>query len=159
MSNDLGQALDWNSPIEKESEFIKLEKGTYDFEVINLEKGYFNGSDKMGSCPTAIFTLRIGNTGVDIKETLYFNTKAEWKFSQFFISLGMKKKGVPYVPEWNATIGKKGKLVIDYQKWNGEERIKIKEFLEPESAPSTPQNNTASTTATNTGFQMPSFGN
>ena len=156
MSNDLGQALSWDSEISQEQE--KLTPGVYDFEVVNVSKDVFNGSDKMAPCPIAVVDLRVTDQ-MTMKEKLFLSTKAEWRISQFFISIGQKKKGVPFRPNWNAVIGSKGRVKIGTKTYQGNEYLEIKEFMEPGNSPSTPHNNAPSTPPANTGFQMPTFGN
>ena len=54
---NMGVALEWDSIIEKESEFVLLDDGEYDFTVTDLERGRFDGSEKMSACPMAKVTL------------------------------------------------------------------------------------------------------
>ena len=61
---------------------------------------------------------------VELKDSLYLNSKAEWKLSQFFLAIGQKKHGEPLRPNWNAVVGSRGKCEItinEYQK-DGETR-------------------------------------
>lgn len=129
MSNEMNNgALDWNSQIEKESEFELLPEGTYDFVVSQMERGRFSGSDKMSACPVATLTLEvkdpIGGLAGRVIENLYLHAKSEWRLSQFFTAIGQKKKGEPLIPNWNMVPGSKGRLelsVNEYEK-NGEKR-------------------------------------
>ena len=55
-------------------------------------------------------------------DSLYLNTKAEWRLSQFFLSIGQKKKGEPLRPNWNEVPGSAGKvelIVNSYTDKNG----------------------------------------
>ena len=139
MSNEMNEALDWNSTIEKESEFELLPEGEYDFTVIAMERGRFNGSEKMSACPVANLTLEVrddaGNVG-KVFESLYLHRKSEWRLSQFFVSIGQKKKGEPLNPNWNEVPGASGRLELainSYQK-NGETRKnnKVSKYLPKE---------------------------
>lgn len=116
MDNENMQALDWNSEITKESEFELLPEGEYPFLVESMERGRFPGSEKMSACPSANLTLVIKSpeTGNDVKvfDTLYLHQKAEWRLSQFFISIGMKKKGEPLRMNWNMVPGATGTLKL-----------------------------------------------
>lgn len=128
MSNEnMNEALDWSSTIEQESEFILLPEGEYSFTVESMERARFNGSEKMSACPVANLVLNVydeqGNSA-KVYESLFLHRKAEWKLSQFFISIGQKKKGEPLNPNWNMVPGSTGKLeltVNEYSK-NGETR-------------------------------------
>lgn len=140
-TNDLGSALDWNSEISQESEFELLPAGTYDFTVEDMQRGEFPGSQKMSRCYKADLTLRVSNpeTGKSGKvyDTLYLNSKAEWKLSQFFISIGQKKHGEALKMNWGTVIGSSGKLELTVNKYRssqtGEEREnnKVGKYLEP----------------------------
>lgn len=129
MENIQDRALGWDDEISQESEFILLEPGTYDFKVTNIEKGYFNGSEKMGPCPQAEITLEIEDAKVKTK--LFLNSKSEWKLSEFFISIGLKKKGEPLKMQWGKVLGTKGKCEVAHREWSGSTYNEIKKFLEP----------------------------
>lgn len=144
---DLGNALDWNNSIEKESEFILLPEGTYDYRIETFERGRFAGSDKMAPCPQANLTLVIKDpaSGQEVKvfDTLYLNSKAEWRLSQFFISIGQKKKGEPLVMDWNRVPGSTGKLELSvnrYKTKDGQDREnnRVKTYLPKEQKTFTP---------------------
>ena len=98
-------ALGWNDEITKDDEFELLPAGVYDFKVESLERGYFDGSDKMSACPKADLTLIVRDpvTGKEGKifESLFLHSKSEWRLSQFFTAIGQKKKGEPLKMNWN----------------------------------------------------------
>lgn len=147
------RALSWDDEIEKESEFQRIEPGEYTFTVVNLEKGQFNGSEKMGPCPMVTATLRVdvGGRNVDLKDTLYLHTKAEWRLSQYFLSLGLKKKGEKTKQRWNESMGRSGRLKTKIDQFQGREYVKIDAYLEPGTAIPVTAN-------TAVGFAPPSFG-
>ncbi|HBK54250.1 MAG TPA: DUF669 domain-containing protein, partial [Syntrophomonas wolfei] len=51
--------MSWDDEIEEEGGFILLPEGDYDFEVVNLERGRFGGSEKMQACPKATLDIRV----------------------------------------------------------------------------------------------------
>ena len=135
---DLGQALDWEGYIEKDDSFVLLPEGIYDFKVLSLERGYFNGSEKMPPCPRATVQIQVtdptSKTPVELNESLLLNTKMEWKLSQFFTSIGQKKPGERVQMNWQAVPGATGKAEIhqrEYTNQNGEKRTTnaVKNFL------------------------------
>lgn len=135
---DLGQALDWEGYIEKDESFILLPEGIYDFKVLSLERGYFNGSEKMPPCPRATVQIQVidptSKTPVEFSESLLLNTKMEWKLSQFFSSIGQKKPGERIQMNWSIVPGATGKAEIhqrEYTNQNGEKRTTnaVKNFL------------------------------
>lgn len=141
MSNEnINEALDWNSQIENESEFVLLPEGEYNFVVESMERGRFNGSDKMSACPMALLSINVsdndGNSGT-INERLMLHKKMEWKLSQFFVSIGQKKKGEPLNPNWNEVPGSSGKLKLGTRKYTNnageqQEINQVKEYLPKE---------------------------
>lgn len=126
---DFGRALTWDDQIEKEAEFEVLPEGTYDFVVEAMERGQYNGSERMSACPMASLTLAISDPATGKKgrvfDTLYLHSKAEWRLSQFFISIGQKKKGEAFRPNWTLVPAARGKVEIFIDKYkdkSGKER-------------------------------------
>ncbi len=126
----------WEDEISDEgSEFVLLPEGDYDFTVSKIERGRHPGSEKLPPCNKAIVTLTVfgESDSIDITENLMLCNKMEWKLSQFFLSLGMKKHGEPLRMNWTGAVGKKGKChvyVDNYKNKNGEDRQsnKIKKY-------------------------------
>ena len=141
MNEDLGTGLDWNAEISKESEFELLPPGTSDFTVEDMQRGEFQGSQKMSRCYKADLKLRVSDptTGKSgrVFDTLYLNSKAEWRLSQFFTSIGQKKHGEPLRMDWNKVVGSTGKLKLTINKYTssrtGEDREnnRVSEYLAP----------------------------
>jgi hypothetical protein len=144
MNQNMGQEIGWDDTISQESEFITLPEGEYNFVVESMERGRFAGSEKMGPCPSATLSLGITDPAsgrqVTIKDTLYLNTKAEWKLSQFFICIGQKKHGEDLRPDWNKVPGSTGRCKItqrNYTSRDGEQRTanNVSSYLEHEDKP------------------------
>lgn len=126
--------LGWDDEIEKESEFILLPEGDYDYVVDSFERGRFEGSEKMPPCNKAILTLKIAYQGqtATVKHNLLLHTKTEWMLSEFFKSIGQKKKGEPLKMNWGLVPGSKGRCNIEqYTGKNGNTYHQVKRFLEP----------------------------
>lgn len=122
MSNDY--ELSWDSEISKESEFELLPAGTYKFTVQSVERGRFAGSEKMNACPSATLSLKVsGPDGAEgtVQDTLYLNSKAEWKLSQFFTSIGQKKKGETLRMNWNLVRGSSGELELTVNEYTSKQ--------------------------------------
>lgn len=135
LREDFDRALDWDDEIEKESEFVLLPEGTYNFEVIKFERGNHNGSDKLPACKKAILTIKIfGNNGEEtvINHNLFLHTKTEGMLSAFFLSIGEKKHGEKVRMNWQNVTGAKGRCKVYVDTYNGNQYNKIKSFLEPE---------------------------
>lgn len=135
------RALDWNDTITQENEFELLPEGTYNFTVESMERGRYDGSEKMSACPMANLTISItdpvsGKTG-KVFDSLYLNAKAEWRLSQFFTAIGQKKKGEPLAMNWNAVPGSTGRLELSINKYtdkngNQKENNRVDKYLPAE---------------------------
>ncbi|MFZ2667631.1 MAG: hypothetical protein WAX40_04850, partial [Lactococcus raffinolactis] len=66
----------------------------------------------------------------------YLYGKGEWRISQFFISIGQKKKGEPLRPNWQAVLGAKGTAELEINNYtdrdgNPGKNNRVKTFNEP----------------------------
>lgn len=128
---DFGAALDWDSEIEQENEFVLLPEGEYKFTVMSFERQRFNGSDKMGPCPVAKLTLEVtdGKLKATVFERLFLNSKAEWKLSSFFGAIGQKKHGEKLKMDWQSVVGSSGRAKIGVRKYNNREYNEVRSFI------------------------------
>lgn len=116
--------IGYEGTIEDEgSSFALLPEGDYDFTVSKVTRFRYEGGDKVPPCNAVSVEVTVWGTQdmTVITERFYLIRKFEWKLSQFFLSLGMKKHGEPLVMNWNIE-GKRGKckVCIDkYQKRDG----------------------------------------
>lgn len=128
-------ALEWEAEITEDAQsFVELKPGDYEFTVTGYEKERYEGSDKLPPCWKAIVSHRIDTPegSTTIKENLFLTSKTEWKLSQFFASIGMKKKGEPLKMDWNNIINKRGRATIHKEEYNGREYDRIKNYIMPE---------------------------
>jgi hypothetical protein len=115
--------------------FVLLPDGDYDFTVNKITRSRYEGSAKMPSCNTVSVELTVWGAGGDsatITERFFLVKKFEWKLSQFFLSIGLKKHGEQLVMRWNIE-GYKGKCKVyidNYKKQDGSDgqSNKIKKF-------------------------------
>jgi phage protein len=136
-NSNLGYELNWDDEISQESEFEILPEGEYSFSITKMEKARYDGSEKMAACNVAVIYLKVTNEeglSGSVIEKLYLNSKAEWKLSQFFTSIGQKKKGEPLKPRWNEVTGATGKLKLTINKYtdkdgNSRENNRVDSFL------------------------------
>lgn len=138
MSEELGKELDWEDQIENDgTDFEPIPDGIYEFEVRSMERGRFSGSEKIAACNKAVLDLVVKDEKGDerhIFDDLLLNSKFEWKLSQFFISIGQKKKGEALKPNWNAVPGATGKVKIYINDYKTKEGIskrnnKVEQYL------------------------------
>lgn len=141
--SDIGRELSWDDQIENEgTDFEPLPAGTYAFTVNSMERGRFPGSEKMAACNMANLDLIVkdgeGNER-HLFDSLYLNSKAEWRLSQFFMAIGQKKKGEPLRPNWSAVTGSSGKVEIyineytDKKTGQTKRNNKVDKYLPPEA--------------------------
>lgn len=115
---------DWDSTIQQESSFVLLPAGDYRFTIEKFERARYNGGDKIPPCPKAIVTFRVhapDGTSTLITENYLLHQKLEGKLSEFFASIGLKKKGEPMRMLWTPELmGKSGvcKVYVDNYKGN-----------------------------------------
>lgn len=146
MSEDLGQALEWDGVLEEvpDNEFEPVTPGDYEFVVESVERGQFNGSDKMGPCPTAKVRIRLVNESRQavLFSNLMLNTKAAWRLGQFFVSVGMRDKHAtkktPLNLDWPGSIGRHGMCHVKNREYNGKIYNDV-DFLAPKDAPAPAQ--------------------
>ena len=128
------KALNWDDEIQQESTFTLLPEGDYDFKVINFERAWYDGSEKIPPCNKAIITIRIEDEvgTAELKENLFLTTKTEGLLSAFFSSIGQKKKGEPLRMNWNKVIGSSGRVKISTRSYNDNTYNQVKRWLSPE---------------------------
>ena len=146
MAEYIERELDWEDEISRESDFILLPEGDYNFRVTGYERARHEGSEKLPPCKKAIVTLEIDSPEgkVYIKHNLFLHTKCEGLLSAFFIGIGQKKHGEPLKMDFNNSIGATGRCKIGIRSWtnknNGEpmQSNEVKKFYEPKAAPQPP---------------------
>lgn len=135
----MAKALSWDGFITNDGEgFTLLEPGEYEFVVADFERSRTQKTDM----PMAVLTLEVGNEideRTQITDYLVLQDTLEWKISQFFRSLGLKKHGesVHTDKTFEKSVGMSGRCRVvqeEYVNKDGEKRKsnKIKRYLEPE---------------------------
>ena len=103
-----------------------LPEGDYDFVVSKFERGHFPGSEKMCSGPKATLTLQVKTESgtVNVRTDLILNRRVEFRLSEFFRSIGLKKPGERLVMDWSKVEGKCGRAHFKPRTYikNGETR-------------------------------------
>lgn len=140
MDNVVDRELSWDDEITKDSsDFILLPAGDYNFMVESYERARFAGSEKMPACNKAILKIRIDSAdgAAFINHSLLLHSRTEWSLSEFFASIGQKKKGENLRMNWPMVPGSTGKCKVSIRNWNdrdGNERQsnEIKKFYPKE---------------------------
>lgn len=140
MGAEEGRELGWEDTISQDSqEFVRLEPGDYDFTIDHVDRSRSQGSDKLPPCAMAVVYFNIHAEGnPQIRENFILHSRLEWKLSQLFGSVGLKKKGDELKMNWNALPGLTGrcKVSLDADKNDPEKKYNhIKElyYKEPGS--------------------------
>lgn len=133
--------LNWDDEIVKDSDFVLLPEGDYDFRVTAFERGRHNGSEKLPPCNKAVVTLEIDSPEgkAYIKHNLFLHSRCEVLLSNFFTGIGQKKHGEPLKMNWNTVIGSTGRCKVTIRKWTGKvgnemQSNEVKKFYEPSTA-------------------------
>lgn len=140
--DDIGRELGWDDEIEKEApEYVTLPEGDYDFKIIGFERQRYtpNPGAKLPPCNMAVLNIDIPNQQglCTIQHRLYLHTRMEGRLSEFFASIGQKKKGERVRMNWNMVPGATGKCRVTVNKYtdkDGNERTnnRISKFYEKE---------------------------
>ncbi len=144
--SDIERELNWDDEISKESDFVLIPEGDYNFTVASVERARHEGSQNLPPCAKAIVTLKIqllDGTEQRLKHNLFLHSRCEGLLSQFFIGIGLKKKGEPLRMNWNAVPGTSGRCKITIRSWvdkNGETKQSndVKKFYDSRESPVTP---------------------
>lgn len=127
------EEFEWDDEIEVDSQFVLLEPGDYDFTVTKFERGRSKKGNKK-----AILTLLVsdGNRKTTIRDDISMLKTAEWKISEFFRSVGLKKHGEKLKMRWNEVTGLTGRCSVsqrEYENKNGNmvKTNDIERYLDP----------------------------
>lgn len=94
----MGEVLDLNGSIEKESEFVDVPEGDYNAVIDHVENGYCQWANEYNGNPMCTVYVNVqlpAGQDAQLRENFVLNTDYEWKLSQLFLSTGQKKKGEP----------------------------------------------------------------
>lgn len=122
--------FDWDDEVEQDSSFTILEDGDYNFEVISFEKGRHDPKpgSKAPACNKAIVGFKVSDTegnSIEREENFLLYSGMEWKISEFFRSVGMKKEGQKVRMAWNEIIGKKGRCHVKQVQGTGQNSSRV----------------------------------
>ena len=131
-----GHALDWNDAIQKDNQYILLPEGDYPFTIDHYERARHDGSEKIPPCPKSVVYFNIqGDNGemTQIRESYILWSSLEWKLSELFRSVGLKKKGEPLNMQWDKLPGLSGrcKIKIDADRKDPEKKYNHIDRLYP----------------------------
>lgn len=114
-AESVGREFNWDDEISKDNSFVELPAGDYDFTIDHYERGRSKGSDKIPPSNMAIVYFNIRTQDgqeVQIRENYILHSKLEWKLSELFMGVGLKKKGETLRMNWNAIVGLTGRAKV-----------------------------------------------
>ncbi len=115
MAENFEKELGWEDEIQKDNSFIEFPEGDYDFVIDHFDRSRSKGSDKIPPSNMAVVFFRIKNKHGEeilIRENFILHTRLEWKLSELFRSVGLKKEGEALRMNWPALVGKTGKCHV-----------------------------------------------
>jgi hypothetical protein len=109
-----------------------LAEGSYDFTVVDaIEKQSQNGNT-MIELQLMVGGSDGGNGGIRVFDHLVFTPKSYWKIDAFRIATGEKlTQGQTVSFEAEDCIGRTGKLWLTVERYEGRNRNKVGEYLDP----------------------------
>lgn len=115
------RSFDWTDEISYDGEgFTMIEPGDYDFEITDIEKTKTARGDNMAKLTIKVYD---GESQGSITDNIVLNEKCEWKISQFFRSIGLKKHGQTIHMDWNRVQGAKGRLRVKKDSFTGRDGV------------------------------------
>jgi len=142
------KTYDWDDEItfdgEEAPESVLLPAGSYPFEVVKIEKSWYDGSQNLPPCNMVKAFLRVdgGELGTSlIVENLYLCEKCIWKVSAFLRSIGLKKHGEAISGRaFDQCAGEHGRCRIKIDSFQGKDgqprqNNKLDRFYDPSDTP------------------------
>ena len=115
MSMEENRMIDYEDYIEDDGAGYRvLPNGEYTFTVQNVERGFYLKKEggKMPDCKMLTVSLLIADPEGDVllRDNFYLFADNMWKAAAFFRAVGMKKPGERVRMDWNAAMGKWGRV-------------------------------------------------
>ena len=131
------KALDWGATIEWEDspEYVTLQPGNYEFTVTNYERGHYDGNPSAGKigCNTIKVTVAVDTPQgkATARNTFFFKQSAVGFIRDFFLCIGLLKKGEAFVPDFDKAIGCRGMAKFSNREYNGKTYNQIDRWIKP----------------------------
>lgn len=110
-----GRELGWEDMIVNDgNDYEPVPEGDYDFTIEKFERGRSKGEGKLPPCnmATVYFTIHDRGRDVTVRENFLLHSKLEWKLSELFRSVGLKKEGEQLRMNWPALPGLTGRAKV-----------------------------------------------
>ena len=141
-----GREFGWDDTIKEDSqEFKLLPEGDYNVTIEKFDRSRSSGSGKLPPCNMAVvyFIVHAPEGEVTIRENYVLHSSLEWKLSELFRGVGLKKEGEELRMDWGALPGKTARAKIGQEagsknpnkKYNIIEKLYPKESSKPAFTP------------------------
>lgn len=93
----MGNILNLNDSIEKESQFVDIPEGEYEAIIDHIENDVCQWNNEYNGNPMISVYVNIQTPEGEgqLRDNIVLNSDFEWKLSQLFLGTGQKKKGQP----------------------------------------------------------------
>lgn len=141
-----GRELGWEDTIQNDSqEFEPIPEGDYNVTIEKFDRSRSSGSGKLPACNMAVvyFTVHAPEREISIRENYVLHTSLEWKLSELFCGVGLKKKSEELRMDWGLLPGKTARAKVGIRegskdpskKFNFIEKLYPKEDAKPKFTP------------------------
>lgn len=112
-----GRELGWDDSIKQDSQnFDPIPEGDYNVTIEKYDRSRSKGEGKLPPCNMAVvyFIVHGPDREITIRENYILHSSLEWKLSELFRGVGLKKEGEELRMDWNALPGKtaRGKIGV-----------------------------------------------
>ena len=124
----------WDDEIEasEEKEYVVLKPGEYDFEITDLERIKYDGSDKLPPCWQARLHLAVKTPEgtATIMHNLFLVKKCGWQVDSLAMAIGRKHKDdKTYKMGWDSLVGCTGRAKIKNRTHNDKTYNEVDRFI------------------------------
>ena len=136
----------WDDTIKEDAQEIDpLAEGDYNVTIEKFDRSRSSGSGKLPACNMAVvyFIVHAPEREMNIRENYVLHSSLEWKLSELFRGVGLKKEGEELRMDWGALPGKTARAKIGQRagtkdptkKYNFIEKLYPKESSKPAFTP------------------------
>lgn len=110
-----GRELGWDDTIKNDGQdFEPLPAGDYEVTIEKFERSRSKGEGKLPPCNMAVvyFVVHGHDRDIMVRENYVLHESLEWKLSELFCGVGLKKKGEELRMNWQLLPGRKAKARV-----------------------------------------------
>lgn len=111
----VGRELGWDDNIKNDGQdFEPIPEGDYNVTVEKFDRSRSKGEGKLPPCNMAVvyFTVHAPDREITIKENYVLHSSLEWKLSELFRGVGLKKKDEELRMNWQMLPGRTAKAKV-----------------------------------------------